>query len=262
MIRFSQYGDFNDPFELNSNINKIAEEDEIRRLADKDFKKLIEEEYSNHPIVSAFISKEAFIQLAEMKKESIIGNVIGMERQLVDLLPGMLKTISNSMLGALSLSEICTHELMWPHYAEDHKGFVIGFNCDHPFFNQKISDADELRHLKRVDYREVPPVISLMNVTGTELYFVKSKKWSYESEWRMLMPLSDSSKVIERQPYPIHLFSYPAESVSEVILGARMSEQDKKMIQTILGSHQKYSHVKLSQACLDNSTYNIFLRQV
>ena len=29
-IRFTQYGDFNDPFELNANITKLAEENEIK----------------------------------------------------------------------------------------------------------------------------------------------------------------------------------------------------------------------------------------
>lgn len=60
-IRFTQYGDFNDPFELNPNINKIVEENEIKDLLKKDFVKLIEEEYNKNPIVHAFISKETFI---------------------------------------------------------------------------------------------------------------------------------------------------------------------------------------------------------
>lgn len=261
MIRFTQYGDFNDPFELNSNINKIAEDDEIQKLVDRDFVKLIEEEYSKHPIISAFITKEAFIQLAEGRKKHFKDEIMGMERQLVGKLPGMLKTISNSMLGALSLSEICTHELMWSHYADEHRGFVIGFNTEHQFFNQKISEVDELRHPRKIDYREKPPVISLMNTSGAELYFVKSMKWSYESEWRMLMPLSDSSKVIEKQPYPVHLFRFSPESMSEVILGSRISEEDKAMIQSIL-SNQRFAHVKLSQAYLDNSSYKILIGQI
>jgi hypothetical protein len=261
MIRFTQYGDFNDPFELNSNINRIAEEDEIQELVERDFVKLIEEEYSKHPIISAFITKEAFIQLAEGRKEYFKNGIMGMERQLVGKLPEMLKTISNSMLGALSLSEICTHELMWSHYADEHRGFVIGFNIEHQFFNQKLSEVDELRHPRKIDYREKPPVISLMNASGAELYFVKSMKWSYESEWRMLMPLTDSSRVIEKQPYPIHLFNFPPESVGEVILGARISEQDKELIQSTL-NNQRFAHVKVGQAYLDNSSYNILIGQV
>lgn len=235
-IRFTQYGDFNDPFELNPNISRIAEEEEIRKLVDRDFVQLIKDEYAKHPIVSAFISKEAFIQLAEGQREHVKKDVIGMEQQVVGLLLAMLQKITNSVLGVLSLSEIRNHELMWSHYANEHKGYVIGFNSEHQFFNQKKIDVDELRHLRKIDYREKPPVINLMNTSGAELFFVKSLKWEYESEWRMLMPLADSSKVIEKQPYPIHLFGFPVESVNEVILGARMSEQDKGIIRALLNA--------------------------
>lgn len=260
MIRFTQYGDFNDPFELNPNIDKIAEESEILKLIDRDFVQLIEEEYSKNPIISAFISKESFIQLAAGNKEHVKNAVVGMERQLVSLLPGMLQTISNSLLGALSLSEIRNHKLMWSHYANEHRGYVIGFNSEHQFFNQKKTDDDELRHPRKIDYREKPPVINLMNTSGMELFFVKSVEWEYESEWRMLMPLSDSSKVIERQPYPAHLFDFPIESVTEVILGARMSEQDRGVIQALMND-KRYGHVKLYQAELDNTTYEIVIKQ-
>lgn len=261
IIRFTQYGDFNDPFELNPNINRIAEEEEIRNLVDRDFVQLIEDEYSKHPIISAYISKESFILLAESQREHVKNGVIGMERQLVGLLPEMLQKTTNSLLGALSLSEIRNHELMWSHYANEHRGYVIGFDVDHQFFNQKRTDVDELRHLRKIDYREKPPVINLMNTSGEELFFVKSLKWEYESEWRMLMPLADSSKVIERQSYPIHLFSFPVETVSEVILGARMSDEDKGVLKTLVND-KKYEHVKLFQAELDNASFGIVINQV
>jgi len=259
-IRFTQYGDFNDPFELNPNINKIAEEDEIKKLVDRDFVKLIEEEYSKNPIMSAFISKESFIQLAEGKRESVKKSVLGMERQIVGMLPMMLQKAANSLLGALSLSEVFNLELMWSHYANEHRGYVIGFDSEHHFFDQRITGDDELRHLRKIEYRERPPVINLMNTSGAELFFVKSKKWEYEFEWRMLMPLSDSLPMIEKQPFPVHLFDFPIESVSELILGARMSEQDKSIIQEIMND-RSCAHIKLYQAELDNTSYEIVIKQ-
>lgn len=259
-IRFTQYGDFNDPFELNPNIDKIAEESEIRKIVDRDLVQLIEEEYSKNPIISALISKESFIQLAEENKDHLKNAVIGMEQHVVGLLPGMLQKTANSLLGALSLSEIRNHELMWSHYANEHRGYVIGFNSTHQFFNQKKTIDDELRHLRKIDYRKKPPVINLMKASGTDIFFVKSLEWEYESEWRMLMSLADSSEVIERQPYPAHLFSFPVESVTEVIFGARMSEQDRVAIKAIMNDG-KYGHVKLYKAELDNSSYKIVINQ-
>lgn len=260
-IRFTQYGDFNDPFELNPNIDKVAEEGEIRKIVDRDLVQIIEEEYDKNPIISAFISKEFFIQLAARNEEHLKNAVLGMEKQIVGLLPGMLQKTANSLLGALSLSEIHNHELMWSHYANEHRGYVIGFNSEHQFFNQQKSDTDELRHLRKIDYRERPPVINLMNTSGAELFFVKSVKWKEESEWRMLMPLADSSRVVERQHYPVHLFDFPIEAVVEVILGERMSAQDKDTIKA-LRNDRKYKHINWYQSELDNTSFEIVTKPV
>ena len=258
LIRFTQYGDFNDPFELNPNIDKLAEENEIRELAGRDFVKLVEEEYGKNPIISAFISKEAFINLALTQEESVKNVVVGIEPYVVRLLPGILQKTANSLLGALSLSEIYDHELMWSHYAEEHKGYVIGFDSSHPFFNQKKSPVDELRHLRKIDYRDKPPVINLMNTNGSELFLVKSSKWKYEVEWRMLLPLSDSAELIDKDPYPIHLFKFPAKAVERIVLGAKISDENKRIIKSLMGD-RKFSHVELCQARLDSSSYGIVI---
>lgn len=259
MIRFTQYGDFNDPFELNPNIDKLAEEDEIKNLVEKNFAKLIEEEYDKNAIISAFISKENFIHLARNKEESIKNLVVDIEPHIANLLPNMLQQTTNSLLGALSLSEICDHELMWSHYADEHKGYVVGFDSSHSFFNQKKSPEDELRHLRKIKYRRSPPVINLMKTNASELFFVKSSKWEYEVEWRMLLPLSDSRKVLDKEPYPIHLFKFPIQAIKTIILGTRISDKNRESIKSIL-KKDKLSQIKLFQAYLDSSSYGILIK--
>jgi Protein of unknown function (DUF2971). len=260
LIRFTQYGDFNDPFELNPNIDKLAEENEIRSLVGRDFAKIVEEEYYKNPIISAFISKEAFLDLALSQEESVKNTVVGIEPHVVKLLPGLLQKTTNSLLGALSLSELYDNELMWSHYAEEHKGYVIGFDSLHPFFNQKKSDSDELRHLQKIEYRDKPPVINLMNTNGSELFFVKSSKWAYEAEWRMLLPLSDATEVIDKNPYAIHLFKLPAKAIKRIILGVRSSNENKSIIRSLLASRE-FSRIELYQAQLDSSSYEICINR-
>lgn len=260
LIRFTQYGDFNDPFELNPHINKLAEENEIRAIVERDFVKIIEEEYSNYPIIHTFISKENFISLAITYQESVKNAVVGMESDVVKLLPGMLQITANSLIGALSLSEICDHVLMWSHYAEEHKGFVVGFDSAHPFFNQQKSSIDELRHPRKIEYRDRPPVINLMKTTGTELFFIKSSRWEYEVEWRMLLPLSDATEIIKKDPYAIHLFKFPTKSIKKIILGARTTEKNKSIICEILEEHE-YSHIELYQAQLESSSYGMLIEK-
>lgn len=260
-IRFTQYGDFNDPFELNPNINKITEENEIKDLVKKDFVKLIEQEYHNNAVVQTLISKEAFIQLAKMGEEFVKNAVVDIEPSIVAMLPGMLQKTANSLLGALSLSEVCDHELMWSHYAEEHKGYVIGFDSSHSFFNQKKSPVDELRHLRKIDYRETPPEINLMKASGAEIFFVKSSRWKYEAEWRMLLPLSDSAETIDKQPFPIYLFAFYPEAVNRIIFGARMNAETKDAIKSKLMINRELSHVELYEARLDSSSYGIIIEK-
>ncbi len=261
-IRFTQYGDFNDPFELNPNINKLAEEDEIRKLVKKDFVQLIEDEYDNNPVVHPFISKYDFIELAKTQEMAVKNAVLGMERHVVKWLPGILQKTANSLLGALSLSEIFNHELMWSHYANEHKGYVIGFDTKHPFFNQRKSDEDELRHIREIEYRDERPEINLMKTDASELFFIKSTRWSYESEWRMVLPLSDCSEKIEEEPYPIYLFKFPPEAIASVIMGIKMNEQHKAKIQSTIETYHEFLHIELYQANLEESLFEISIAKI
>lgn len=260
LIRFTQYGDFNDPFELNPNIDKLAEESEIRALVSRNFVKIVEEEYDKNPIISAFISKEDFINLALTKEESVKKAVVGFEPTFVKLLPGMLQKTANALLGAVSLSEICNHELMWSHYAEEHKGYVVGFDSSHPFFNQKRSPDDELRHIRKIEYRDKPPVINLTKTNASELFFVKSLNWEYEAEWRMILPLSDSVEVIDKKPYAIHLVKFPPTAVKRIILGARISDENVSIVRSVV-AEREFSHIEIYRAQLDSSSYGILIKK-
>lgn len=256
-IRFTQYGAFNDPFELSLNINRPATKDAMQALAKSDFVKLIEEEYDNQPHMAAFISKEEFIRLAK-GKEGLVKNAIeNSEPAIAKLLPGLYQKTVNSLLGALSLSELNDNTEMWSHYAEEHKGYVIGFDSSNSFFNQRKTDKDELRHLRKIQYHESRPEINLMNTDGRELFFIKGIGWKYEAEVRMLLHLSDSSETIYQDPYPIHLFEFPPTAVSEIIFGTRMSDINKMKIKSALANDDIFSHIKYYGAHLGSSSFSI-----
>lgn len=256
-IRFTQYGDLNDPFESLPKIDKLTEQNAIRVLIKTDFAKLIEDEYDKYPYLAAFVTKPEFVKLAKSREYLLKDSFNAFLPTIINLLPAMFKKTMDLSLGALSLSEINDHELMWSHYSENHKGYVIGFDGSHPFFNQKKTISDELRHLRKIVYYDIRPQITLMDTNGTELFFTKSSKWKYEAEMRMLLPLSCSSEIIESTPYPIHLFTFPIEAIAEIIFGMRMSENDKKIIKTALNSSKKASHINYFKACLHDSSYII-----
>ncbi len=261
-IRYTQLGDFNDPYELNPHIDAIVGKEEIIKLTQANLPKLVEEEYEKHPIVHTLISKAEFLELAELQENSVLKSMTILEPLILKLLPSSLQNVFNSSIGALSLSEDPKNELMWSHYAEEHRGYILGFDSTHSYFNQPVSGSDELRYLRKINYTKTRPNINLMNTNGVELFLTKSINWQYELEWRIIRPFTEATEVLDKNPYPIYLFSFPEKAFSEVILGFRMSDEKKKIIQHKLANDDNYSHIKLYQAQLDESDFMIHLKSV
>lgn len=88
--------------------------------------------------------------------------------------------------------------LMWSHYTDQHKGFVLGYDLSTEFnkdaldylypviYSNKRYDASEaMRYL-------VGEMIKMQNnVNGDQLFYLagalyKSKDWAYEKEWRLI----------------------------------------------------------------------------
>ncbi len=153
--------------------------------------------------------------------------------------------------GVFCLSETRTNLLMWSHYANHHKGIVIGFDVTHPFFNRDYSDninhhGIEVGRIHRVIYDNYR-INNSIDTTGW--YLFKSDEWIYEKEHRLILPLNDCDKLVRNDPdgnllceienrdeiintgnlgHPQHicLFQVPVEAISSITLGAEV-EQSK-----------------------------------
>ena len=110
---------------------------------------------------------------------------------------------------------------MWGHYTDNHQGFVIGFDSDHPFFSKRKNDSDEFGFLRRVEYQPERPQVTLTDSTSLAWFQTKSEVWSYEKEWRIVRVLSEAEDRIDRSPLPICLFEFAPEAVREIIVGMR-----------------------------------------
>jgi len=258
-IRYTQLGDFNDPYELNPNIDRLAGKEELVKLTKENLPKLVNEEYDKNPIVHTLISKANFLELIKSREDILVQFITNFQPIISNLMPTILQNAFNLNIGALSLSEDPKNDLMWSHYAEDHRGYLLGFDSTHPYFNEKITPSDELRHLRKIIYTKERPKINLMKTNGVELFLTKGMNWQYELEWRIMRPFRDAIEVIERMPYPIYLFNFPPSAISEIILGFRMSEEKKKIIRGKLIDDSNYSHIKLYQAQLNEFDFTINL---
>ncbi|MDW1533314.1 DUF2971 domain-containing protein [Vibrio sp. Y159] len=96
--------------------------------------------------------------------------------------------------GIVSLTETRDNLLMWSHYADEHKGFVVEFDITHDFFTKMHSDGNDMvGEVSRVYYRK-QRTNKLSNYL--EPYFVKSDEWQYEKEHRLLLPINKADRYL------------------------------------------------------------------
>ena len=182
-----------------------------------------------------------------------------------NLLPSLTAELRASMyerlgdtIGIVSFSEVPDEGLMWSHYANDHKGFVIEFDDSDGFFDQRRSAQDEFFHLRPVEYQDKPPVYSkITDLDGTKLLCGKQSRWRYEHERRMLIPVDP--KAFQGRGEPVHLISFPRGAVRSLILGHRASDSFIAAVRGVLSCTPEYEHVQLHRARADLSTGSIVI---
>ena len=119
--------------------------------------------------------------------------------------------------GIVSFSTDSRHPLMWAHYTSDGSGFVIGYEADGL---RSLGSRDDCLREIRYESRLLP--ISVYDVLTEEnvnaLLSFKSNHWSYESEWRFIVELSETIGTGLHDPrgLPINLVRVPNEAVVSV----------------------------------------------
>ncbi len=301
-IRFTQPSEFNDPFELNPYLKSLSDskfideiiddwrwdEDHIDKISEENSKKTLKEaldEIKNQYNVTiseeqiekvmgikpqAFIKKHLKETMYQYKPiiTSMAGSMLKLEtpgcRQI--MLP-ILKNAMNREIGVLSLTEKPCNLLMWAHYADGYKGFVIKFDDKHKFFDQRTKPGELRGHLIKVRYSKQRPHFILFdpNLNDSEnldnwmsnFLCVKSEHWEYEQEWRMFYTLRECKKRITEGNHEICLVPIPIECVKGITLGCNILEESKQNIIALLKSNDNYSHIKLSHIELDEKEFRL-----
>jgi hypothetical protein len=172
--------------------------------------------------------------------------------------PLMIETILNSInmaFGILCFTQRRDNLLMWSHYSNSHRGFVLEFFPDHSFFDQRKTQDQIAGHLKEVRYTLKRPEFCFFDPAFSQgeimenfinnLFWVKSFHWNYEEEWRILTTLDRSEKTIENQGMSIHLFSFPLDAIKSIFLGCKMIEENKIEFISLLENEENLKHIKV-----------------
>lgn len=262
MIRFCSPAELNDPFELKPHVSAIASEHAMHQellaaapLAATDALREIPQEL--RPLIDENQLLSAMLAQIERQRSSLskLANDQAQEFQ---------KRIERKLeetIGVLSLTENPTSLLMWAHYADSHRGFVIEFDKSSAFFNQKRREGDEMWQLRKVIYSQHRPEVNLLEAESFSPFLTKGEEWQYEAEWRMMAPLESADRICGDRN-ELHLFRFPASAIRAVILGARASSDLREAIREAIVVNEEYRHVNLYEAKVDSAHYKIHIHPI
>jgi hypothetical protein len=286
LIRFTQFGNFNDPFEalpsiesilpkdqvdsIIRNLINLVSKDEMEEIYQAEIKKLIDSKSLSQDDLDQ-LKRTNFDEALELGLSTLVPHLTTAfnleDEEFKKSIPYKFRDGLDKALGILTVSEINNNMLMWSHYANSHKGFVLIFDSKHDFFDQRKTSRDQARVLRKVLYKNERPNITLYDPSHTEAEFInlfienviltKHSKWSYEKEWRMAHMLNAADKTIEFNGEEIYLFKFPPEVIKGVIFGSRMNTKLKDKIIHLVESDDELNGISFFQADLDMQNYQI-----
>ena len=208
MIRFAPIGSFNDPFELEPVITplsrKYLEYKYGLNEADRCKIEFTQDDYD--------YSNERYYMLEEYKKKY---------REKISQYGVLSLSTNEDVHSRLTVSPARGNDprkniLMWSHYANDHKGFVIEFTDDF------IKDAK----IKKVSYSEERDYLTFEDIDDENfehIFFKKSNKWNYEEEYRCVFPLK-KAKIIQEKKDIMEMVKFDGEFGFVQFIHARLDD--------------------------------------
>jgi len=139
--------------------------------------------------------------------------------------------------GVVSFSSCNDDLLMWSHYAGGHNGICIEFRCTHQ------EHLDFFGQVQQVRYSDQLPTVNFYTTpvlhTSVALILTKARHWSYEQEWRMVVP--DAKRLS-------NYVDLPPGIISAVYLGCQISSENKTAIVDRIASKTSCKHIHVWQA--------------
>jgi len=219
-IYFAAPEQFNDPFDA-ALPYQYKEED---MTPENIFLKLIEIEKKAAPHKS-----DREIHEAAYKRQS--SGIFENGRYWQEFYPELKKTL-NRTFGICSLSSKRDNILIWSHYSDSHRGFVVGLDSSIFYHTAK-------GQIGKVIYDMKFPKIGLFESGITDiirLLYTKSPLWEYEEEYRIS---------IDR---PKTIVTLPESAFKEVVIGCQMPEKEKNEITKLV--KEKFKNARLFEAMI------------
>lgn len=172
-------------------------------------------------------------QQGESDIENIVRNAFANTEELQKKHDDHNYKFQSSCIGVFSCGKCWNNILMWSHYANDHKGFCVGFNLKKlQQYNfalmgvfRKVKYKHKLPRIKPL----VPNSINKKKVYENYIVEVTTKAidWKYEKEYRFVKINPNGLDFENRKIYLSN------DCIAEVVLGLSISECDEDQITKI-----------------------------
>lgn len=138
-------------------------------------------------------------------------------------------------LGIICFSSKNDEMLMWSHYADQHKGYVLEFEID----EEHANFLTKKNMLLKVSY-EIRHSVPHSFFGGSKAPGYKHPDWRYESEYRYI--LSEGDKLYSWSSIG-HNEMYPFNNLTGIIFGTRASESSIKAISSLVQNINQDIHI-------------------
>lgn len=228
-LYFSTPSSFNDPFDCHPTFVLEGNEDEISQV----YARVLQRRNGDWTLDRCLQEARRLAKNPVMSPESQEARSF-MQQRHVDCI--------KNKIGVLCLSTNPNSMLMWAHYADSHRGICLQFDGYFEYFAEA----------QKVDY---PPTRVPINPFRDEqiqamekALLNKAEDWKYENEWRIVEPRGPGVR------------EFPPDSLTGVILGARISAQHEVLIRQ--WANQRPSSPKLYRARPCSETFSIHIEEV
>lgn len=208
--------------------------------------KHVEEDKLSHKCQVALVMVRALID-SGMGRDEVIKKLKqespGADREMITELRTTLEAFFLRTARVFCLTTEFDNDVMWAHYAENHKGLVFGFR-HLPKFDTPFLAAQPVK------YSDEPPVIgsgvdfwlsgdtpALREKALNAVCFTKGAKWQYENEWRVVTWYPEEVG----KDYGDYKF-YP-EELESVCFGARFDGNREEKIRSLVFPRYPKSNV-------------------
>ena len=150
-------------------------------------------------------------------------------------------------MGIMCFTQDHQNLLMWSHYANHHKGFVLEFDTAY--------DVSTLLRVSKVEYSNEYPILDYSEMTNDQYKVVllrKSEGWKYEQEWRMVVFNGANTNL-----------PFKPAAITGLIFGCRADFEMKKRILSILEirSSKKSPPLKIYEAVKHPREYKVTIQE-